>query len=105
MSVEAAIDALYHDAGIWEDISGVAGRASGAAAGLTLTEDALSWACIPTGLRETYEEIRVKAQRLLGEGAANMSDMATTLRTVASAYEISDESAARRFDDEWEPVR
>lgn len=105
MSLEAAIGALYHDADSWADVSTVTGKAAGAAAGLTLTEGALSWASIPTGLSSTYEEIRAKAQRLLTEGATNMSDMAATLRTVAKAYETSDANASRRFDNEWEPVR
>jgi hypothetical protein len=105
MSLEAAIAALYHDADVWADVSTVTGKASSAAAGLTLTEGALSWAGVPTGLRDTYEEIRAKAQRLLGEGTTNISDLAATLRTVAKAYETSDENAARRFDNEWEPVR
>ncbi|MEV4754454.1 hypothetical protein AB0J86_04945 [Micromonospora sp. NPDC049559] len=105
MTLKAAIEALYYDADIWEDISGVTNEASSAAAGLTLTEGQLSWACIPTGLLDTYEAIRAKAQMLLTEGTTNMSDMAATLRKVAKAYEISDESASRRFDGEWEPVR
>lgn len=105
MTLKAAIDALYHDANAWEDIASVTNTASGAAAGLALDEGTMSWASISTGLVGTYEEVRAKAQRLLTEGTTNMNDMANTLRVVGKAYETSDESASKRFDNEWEPVR
>lgn len=105
MSLQAAIAALRHDAGSWADIARVTRAAGASAAGLTLDEGVMSWASNPTGLLVTYEEIRAKVERLLSEGTTNLDDMADTLRTVATAYETSDERASRRFDDQWEPVR
>lgn len=105
MTLQASISALYHDAGSWDDVASVTRTAAGTAAGLTLDESQLSWASNPTGLLVTYEELRAKVERLLTEATTNLTDMASALRTVARAYENSDERASVRFDGEWEPVR
>jgi hypothetical protein len=63
----------------------------------------LSWASTPTGLLNTYEEIRAKAARLLGEATTNFNDMSSTLKQVATAYSNVDSAAARRLTGIWDP--
>jgi hypothetical protein len=101
-TVAAAIEALRHDATVWDEVSGVLDRAGQEAASLTLGESQLSWASVPTGLLDTYTEIQRKVAVLLGEGRTVTRDLSVTLDQVATAYQLSDERAAARFEGEWD---
>jgi hypothetical protein len=102
MTLKAAIKALHDDANAWHGVATTLGSAQAAANGLTLGEGPLSWASSATGLLDTYEEIRAKAARLLGEGKSNLESLSHTLVKVAKAYETSDENAARRMKGTWD---
>lgn len=101
-TVKAAIKALHDDAKQWKGVADTLSKAQGAANGLTLGVGPLSWASRDTGLATTYEEIRVKVARLLGEGKSNMDSLGHALEKVAKAYEKSDEDAARRMKGVWD---
>lgn len=102
MSLNAAIKALRDDAGIWADVATTTSNAARAAEGLTLTESEMSWASRPTGLLDTYEEIRAKVSRLLGEATRNFNSLSNTLNKVATAYETSDQAALNRMKGVWD---
>lgn len=102
MSLNAAIKALRDDAGIWADVATTTSNAARAAEGLTLTEGEMSWASRPTGLLDTYEEIRAKVSRLLGEATRNFNSLSNTLKRVAAAYETSDQAALNRMKGVWD---
>jgi hypothetical protein len=102
MSVAAAISALRHDSGVWDEVSGVTNRAGQEAGVLSLGESQLSWASVPTGLLGTYAEVLDKVVMLLGEATTVYRDLSATLDKVASAYQLSDENAARQFKGVWD---
>jgi hypothetical protein len=101
-TVAVAVEAMRHDAAVWDEVSGVVGRAGQEAAALTLGEAQLSWASVPTGLLDTYQEIQRKVAALLGEGRDVTRGLSVTLDEVATAYQLSDDKAAARFDGEWD---
>lgn len=102
MTVQAAIEALRHDAGVWDRVAQVTDGAAQAARGLTLTEAQLSWAAVNTPLLGTYAGIQDKVARLLAEATAVYGDLSTALDQVAAAYETSDENAARNLQGVWD---
>lgn len=102
MSLQAAIRALRDDAGMWSDVASTTSTAARAVEGMTLSEGELSWASRPTGLLETYEEIRAKVGRLLGEATTNYNSLSNTLNRVATAYETSDQAALNRMRGVWD---
>lgn len=102
MSVTAAISALRHDSGVWDEVSAVTRQAGQEAAGLTLGESQLSWASVSTGLLSTYAEIQNKVVMLLGEADQVYRDLSIALDKVATAYELSDENAAIQLKGVWD---
>jgi uncharacterized protein YukE len=102
MTVKAAISALHHDAGVWDQVADKTRNAGQEAAALTLGESQLSWASAPTGLLETYAEIQQKVVMLLGEATRVYSDLSTALDKVANAYELSDTNAAKNLKGVWD---
>jgi hypothetical protein len=87
---------------MWDEVSSVTRRAGQEAAELSLGESQLSWASAATGLLGTYAEIQNKVVMLLGEATTVYSDLSIALDQVASAYELSDENAARQFKGVWD---
>ena len=102
MSITAAISALRHDSQVWDQVAGVDRRAAQEAGALALAETALSWASVETGLLATYTQIQEKTVMLLDEAAQVHSDLSTALDKVASAYELSDDDAARKLKGVWD---
>jgi hypothetical protein len=102
VSLEVALAALRHDAGVWERVAAVTRQAGREAAELTLGESHLSWASAPTGLLGTYAEIQRKAVMLLAEATEVYGDLSTTLDQVATAYERDDEHAAAQLKGVWD---
>src|SRR4051812_10712617 len=97
MTVAAAISALRHDSGLWDEVAEVTRRAGQEAGALVLDESKLSWASVPSGLLATYAEIQGKTAALLGEATQVYADLSTALDKVAYAYELSDQNAARNL--------
>ncbi|GIF01587.1 hypothetical protein [Paractinoplanes rishiriensis] len=102
MSVTAAIDALRHDAAVWDQVSQVTRRAGQEAGALSLHESLLSWASVPTGLLATYAQIQQKTVTLLDEATAVYREVSTALDKVAHAYELSDTNAASQLKGVWD---
>ncbi len=104
MGFEVQLQALEHDAAIWEETGEVLGAASAAAAGLGLTTNALSVVADATGFTGTYAEIRDVVAGLLADGASATATMARTLRDVRKQYEADEDAAATRIGADWAPV-
>jgi hypothetical protein len=102
MTLVAALNALRHDAGVWDEISHTLGTAAQEANALTLTEADLSWASQPTGLLESYAQIQQKVAALLREGSVVCGGLSVTLDTVMHDYQLNDENAARKFKGVWD---
>jgi hypothetical protein len=68
MTLVAAINAMKDDAAMWGETADVCLGAANASSALTLSEADVSWAGSETGVLDSYEEIRAKAERLLREG-------------------------------------
>jgi len=102
MTVAAAISALRHDSGVWDGVARVTRQAGQEATTLVLDESKLSWASTSSGLLTTYAEIQGKVAMLLGEATEVYADLSTALDKVASAYELSDENAARNLKGVWD---
>lgn len=103
MSLSVGLEALGHDAGLWDRVSSVLSTASAEAGGLTLTTNKLSWAAAEEGLVDTYEAARARVERLLREGTEETVLIASTLRDVKAQYEASDANARATFEGQWEP--
>lgn len=103
MTLKVALEALAEDAGVWDEVSTTLASARDSAAGLTVTENEMSWASDVTGLLQTYESMRSKTEALLGGGATETSTIAEGLRTVKTTYEGSDQAAVERLSSAWAP--
>ncbi|MBM6404973.1 hypothetical protein JQN72_12045 [Phycicoccus sp. CSK15P-2] len=104
MSFEVQKEALEHDAKIWDATGDTLSTAAGAARGIVLSTNAVSFVGDATGFTSTYADIQSFVAGLLDEGSAASSDMATTLRDVRKQYEADEQSAAQRIGDQWSPV-
>ena len=102
MTVKAAIEALRHDAGVWDRVAQVTNVASAEAQGLTLTEADLSWAGNYTALLGTYADIQRKTATLLTEATTVYTGLSAALDKVADAYELSDRRAATQLKGVWD---
>jgi hypothetical protein len=102
MTVTAAISALRHDSGVWDEVARVTRLAGQEAGELRLGESQLSWASVASGLLGSYAEAQDKVVRLLGEATTVYSDLSIALDQVASAYELSDASAAIKLKGVWD---
>ncbi len=105
MTLQASIDAMRDDAGKWRGVAGVLKKAQNDAVPLTLTTKDLSFAADDTGMLLAYNEIKAKAERLLGEGNEILDKLATRLYEVADEYQRSDENASKKFQGVWDPKR
>jgi hypothetical protein len=102
MSLTAAIDALRHDAEMWDKVAQVTRTAGQEAQSLALSDTELSWASPSTGLQASYAEIQNKVTDLLDQATTTYSGLSTTLDQVASAYQRSDADAATQFKGVWD---
>jgi hypothetical protein len=102
MTLKAALDALHHDVGVWDQVSRVTDLAGQEAQGLQLSENDLSWAANHTALLGTYAEAQARTAMLLGEATEVFSKLSTALDQVAAAYEASDERAAADLKGVWD---
>lgn len=103
MSLTVGLEALGHDAKMWDGVSSTLSSASIAAGDLTLSTVSLSWAAGEEGLVDVYEAARARVQRLCSEGATETGVIASTLRQVRAAYASSDAAQQAAFDGIWEP--
>lgn len=104
MSYEVQLEALGHDAKIWDETSDALGTASSSAAGITVTTISSSVVADATGFNSAYSELQTFVSGLLSEGSAATGTMASTLRDVRKQYEADDAAAMTRIGAEWAPV-
>ena len=102
MTLQAAVNALHHDSGIWETTSQTTKTAGHDARALTLTEHDLSWAANYTALSGVYASLQQKITTLHGEAADVTSGLSVTLDKVALAYESTDERGAAALKGVWD---
>lgn len=102
MTLKVSLDALSSDAARWSTASQTLVGAGQVAGGLGLSDDQLSWAGQDTGLVATYEQLRVKVEALLAQGASETDEVAATLRGVRRVYESTDEDAKQRLKGSWD---
>jgi hypothetical protein len=102
VTLKAALDALRHDVGVWDEVSRVTDLAGQEARDLQLGEGDLSWAANHTALLNTYAQAQARAADLLGEATKVFTALSTTLDQVATAYEASDERAAADLKGVWD---
>ncbi len=103
MTLKASIEAMHHDAKLWQDVADVTGTAASEPENFKLGLSELSWASESTGLLDTYEEIRVKVARLLDEGTDNFHSLSAALDKVAATLEATDQAAAQKLKGIWDP--
>ena len=104
MSYEVQLEALGHDAKIWDETSDVLSTASSSAAGITVTTISSSVVADATGFNSAYSELQTFVSGLLSEGSTATGTMASTLRDVRKQYEADDAAAMTRIGAEWAPV-
>lgn len=100
--VTVALEALTHDSGQWLETSQTLQAASGSCSSLALTVHDLSWLSEGTGLFATYEEIRLKVETLLSQGADETGKISRTLAHVRRIYEASDRHAINELHGVWD---
>jgi uncharacterized protein YukE len=101
-TLQAALDALSHDATSWDAAAEVTSDAMTAASQQTLTVSDLSWAAGVVGLSDTYDSMVQKMVGLLSGGTIEMREIATELRAVKTTYEGTDDAARARLDGVWD---
>jgi len=104
MSYEVQLEAMGHDAKIWDRTSEVLSTASSSASGITVTTITSSVVADATGFNSAYADLQTFVAGLLSEGSAATGTMASTLRDVKKQYEADDASARTRIGAEWSPV-
>ncbi len=104
MSYEVQLEALGHDAKIWDRTSDVLSTASSSASGITVTTITSSVVADATGFNSAYSELQTFVSGLLSEGSSATGTMASTLRDVRKQYEADDAAAMTRIGAEWAPV-
>ncbi|HEY8721635.1 hypothetical protein [Pengzhenrongella sp.] len=104
MNFSVNLDALEHDARLWDGAATTLATAGSTAAELNLSAVQLSWAATDVGLEAYYESARARAQRLLTEGGEETALIASTLRKVKADYEAIDVSAQERLVKLWKPT-
>ncbi|MGL5862803.1 MAG: hypothetical protein ACRCY9_16260 [Phycicoccus sp.] len=103
MTLQASLDALREDSGLWDGVSDVLSRSGVACTGLTLTARELTGVAEREGLVDAYERVRALVEKLLGEGATSTGDVAERLLDVRRQYEDDDAGAQARIGDAWTP--
>ena len=104
MSYEVQLEALGHDAKIWDTTSDALSTASTSASGITVTTNTSSMIADATGFNGAYADLQTFVAALLAEGSTTTGAMASTLRDVRKQYEADDVAAMTRIGAEWAPV-
>ncbi|WP_392545137.1 hypothetical protein [Oryzobacter telluris] len=104
MGYEVQLEALEHDAKIWDRTSDVLDDAAGEARSITVTTISTSVIADATGFNSAYADLQDFVAGILDGGATATDTMAATLRDVKRQYEADDDAALRRIGAEWSPV-
>lgn len=104
MSFEVQLQALGHDARIWDRTSEVLDTASSSADGIVVTTISASVVGDATGFTSSYADLQSFVADLLTQGSTATRTMASTLRDVRRQYEADDDAAMTRIGAEWAPV-
>lgn len=105
MTLQAALDALEHDAKLWDDTAATLKTQAGVVSGLRLTWEFSNWLTWFTDVETDYEDARAHVEDLLDAGAAELGTLADTLREIKRVYEDTDATNDARFHGLWDPVR
>ncbi|MGL5867018.1 MAG: hypothetical protein ACRCYX_14340 [Dermatophilaceae bacterium] len=102
MTVQASLEALEHDAPIWDEVSAEIGAAGATVGVFALSGEAVSWMAGMEGFLDLYDEVRTLVATLLEEGAATTAAIGNGLRQVRRQYQDDDAAARARFRGVWE---
>lgn len=104
MGYEVQLEALEHDAKIWDRTSEVLGDAATSARGIVVTTISTSVVADATGFNGAYADLQDFVAGILDGGSTATDTMAATLRDVKRQYEADDQSALTRIGAQWAPV-
>lgn len=104
MTIEVQLEALGHDAKIWDRTSDVLQTAATTAAGLDVHTFTTSVVADATGFNSTYADLQAFVATLIRGGGTATDKMATTLRDVKKQYETDDAAARAAIGAAWSPI-
>jgi hypothetical protein len=95
--VQASIEALHQDAGVWSEMAGQLDTFGQVARGLTLSSFEFSGLGHLAGLDAVYAQLQQRMVALLAQGSTNFDNVAAALHTSADAYEQDERNAVHRL--------
>ena len=104
MGYEVQLEALEHDAKIWDATSDVLDDAASAARTITVSTISTSDVADATGFNGVYDDIQDFVAGILDGGESATDTMAQTLRDVKRQYDADDQAALGRIGAQWAPV-
>lgn len=108
MVLRVDIQALRNDAATWSGggdslAESMAAAATAAETQLRVAAEQFSFVSRETGQADTYEELRAKAARLMGEAVSTFETVAEALVRAADEYERTDDESDRSIREIWRP--
>ena len=95
--VEASIQALHRDAGVWSGMATQLDAFGQVARGLSLSSFEFSGLGHLAGLDEIYASLQERVVTLLDQGSTNFDDIAGALHTSADEYDQDERNAVHRL--------
>jgi hypothetical protein len=95
--VEASIQALHQDAGVWSGMATELDSMGQAARGLTLSAFEFSGLGHLAGLDEIYAQLQARVASLLDQGSTNFDNIAVALHKSADDYDRDERDAVHRL--------
>lgn len=101
MTLQADLDALTSEAGVWDTTADTLKTAGTAVDGLTLDESAFSFITFTTDVGATYAQAQTHVSTILWAGHTEAGNIANALRTVRSEYESTDAHTQAHVKGIW----
>lgn len=95
--LEAAIEAISSEAGLWRDMSTQVATMASVADGLTLNAFHFSGLGHLAGMEDVYRDLQQRIAMLLRQGATNMGNTADALKQAADGYQQDEDDAVHRM--------
>lgn len=95
--LQASVQALHQDAGVWSGMATQLDSFVQTARGLSLSSFEFSGLGHLAGLDEIYATLQERVVSLLGEGSRNFDAIATALHTSADDYDRDERNAVHRL--------
>jgi hypothetical protein len=95
--VQASIDALHQEAGVWSGMATQVGSMASTAQGLTLNAFHFTGLGHLAGIDEVYRDLQERIAGLLQQAADNFDNVAGALTTAADDYARDEANAVHRM--------